>query len=190
MFIGQSKKLLTDASTRMQADISQKFEKIYSEESDSIFRFCLVRVSNREQALDITQETFLRFWKNLGESKEILNCRAFLFKIANNLIIDWYRKKKSFSLDQMIGEGENPKYDVPDEKAQDSILDGAEGRYLLGQIDKLDETHKDPVYLRFVEGLSPGEIGEILNISPNAASVRVNRGLTELRKKTGYDEAN
>ncbi len=174
----------------MKSEISNVFEQIYKEHSDSIFRFCLVRVSNREQALDITQETFLRLWKNLTETNDVLNYRAFLFKIANNLIIDWYRKKKSFSLDQMLGDGEDAKYDVPDESRKESILDGAEGRYLIEQIDQLEPAHKHPVYLRFVEGLSPPEIGEILGISPNAASVRVNRGLIELRKKTGYDNVN
>jgi RNA polymerase sigma-70 factor (ECF subfamily) len=174
----------------MKFDISKAFEQIYKDQSDSIFRFCLVRVSNREQALDISQETFLRLWKNLMENKDILNCRAFLFKVANNLIIDWYRKKKSFSLDQMIGDDIDVKYDVPDESNKDTILCGAEGRYLLERINDLDPTHRQPVYLRFVEGLSPPEIGDILGISANTASVRVSRGLIELRKKTGYDDKN
>ena len=155
-------------------------------ESDTIFRFCLVRVSNREQALDITQETFLRFWKSLQENTKILNEKAFLFTIAHRLIIDWYRKKKSVSLDKMM-EGENNSYDLPDEKSINNIEMGAEGRYLLKKIDELSPVYKDAVYLRFVEDLSPGDIGKILGISANAAGVRVNRGLEELRKITGYN---
>jgi len=67
---------------------------IYKADSDAIFRFCLVRVSDREQAMDITEETFLRLWKSLLDGKEILNNKAFLFTLARHLIIDWYRKKK------------------------------------------------------------------------------------------------
>jgi RNA polymerase sigma-70 factor, ECF subfamily len=175
----------------MESNIPNMFENIYKAESDAIFRFCFVRVSNRDQALDITQETFLRLWQSLSNGKEILNNRAFLFTVAHRLIIDWYRKKKSFSLDQMLGRGdEEPKYDVPDEREGDSVLGGAEGRYLLGKINELSPTHRDPMYLRFVEGLSPPEIGEILGISANAASVRVNRALKELRRQTGYDGLN
>ena len=166
------------------------FEDIHKAESDAIFRFCLVRVSNRDQALDLTQETFLRLWQSLTDGKEILNNRAFLFTVARRLVIDWYRKKKSFSLDQMLGDEIEPKYDVPEKADGDSILCGAEGRYLLEKLNDLDIVHRQPVYLRFVEGLSPGEIGEILGISSNTASVRINRGLNELRKQTGYDNNN
>ena len=174
----------------METENTSKFEKIYSVESDAIFRFCLVRVSNREQALDITQETFLRLWQSLSLGKNILNERAFLFTVSHRLIIDWYRKKKSVSLEGILHkeseeEGEIG-YDVADEKTRDSLESGPEGRYLLSKINELTETYRHPIYLHFIEGLSPKEIGDILEISANAASVRVNRGILELRKKTGY----
>lgn len=170
----------------MNKGISENFEKTYQNESDAVFRFCLVRVSNREQALDITQETFLRLWQNMNDSKTIKNERAFLFTIAHNLIIDWYRKKKSVSLDEMM-ERENNSYDPPDETMLKDILLGTEGKSLLGKIQELNPSYRDPVYLRFVEDLSPKEIGKILGISANTASVRINRGLEELRKKAGYN---
>lgn len=168
-------------------EIKQNFERIYSDESDAIFRFCLTRVSNREQALDITQETFLRLWQSLTAQKEILNNRAFLFTVAHRLIIDWYRKKKSISLESiMYKEGESES-NIVDEKTVNSLGMHAEGRHLLEKIDELGPTYRDPLYLHFVEDLSPGEIGHILGISANATSVRINRGLAELRKKTGYN---
>lgn len=171
----------------MENKIVNIFEKTYEQESDAIFRFCLVRVSNREQALDITQETFLRFWTALSKEENILNNRAFLFTIAHRLIIDWYRKKKSFSLDFMLSVENEGGYDVLDEKStKDNSLLGAEGRFLLEKINSLDLTYRNPVYLRFVEDLSPQEIGEILGISSNAVSVRINRGIRELKKIAGY----
>lgn len=173
----------------MKENIADKFKKIYEDQSDAIFRFCFIRVSNREQALDITQETFLCLWKNMLEEKDILNNRAFLFTIAHHLVIDWYRKKKSISLDKMMN-SEESSFDLPDEKTLNNIDLGAEGRYLLNKINDLEPTHREPVYLRFVENLTPQEIGNILNISANAASVRVNRGLEELREKTGYNNEN
>jgi len=173
----------------MKSDKSQLFKEIYESESDAIFRFCVIRVSNREQALDITQETFLRLWQSLLEDKEIKNIKAFLFTVAHRLIIDWYRKKKSVSLDTIMinNEGEEFEYEKMHLASNENILGGAEGRYLLTKIDELPGSAREPIYLRFVEGLSPQEIGEILGISTNAASVRLNRGLVELRKKTGYD---
>ena len=169
----------------MSDNITNTFKEIYAEHNDGIFRFCLVRVSDREQALDLTQETFLRLWNTLQKGEKIENNRAFLFTITRRLIIDWYRKKKSISLDHMIDD-ENIPYDVPDEKSINIKEFGAEGRFLIEKINSLPPTYRDPVYLRFVEDLSPKEIGKILYISENAASVRINRGLEELRKITGY----
>ncbi len=174
-------------SSNMETSTTEIFKKIYNEESDSIFRFCLIRVSNREQALDITQETFLRLWKSLLEDEKILNNRAFLFTVARHLIVDWYRKKKSTSLDALMDNKTKP-FDVIDEKMTNEIEVGAEGRYLIDKINELSPDFRDPVYLRFVENLLPQEIAAILNISANTASVRITRGLEELRKKAGYNK--
>ncbi len=171
----------------MKEDTVEKFEKTYGEESDSIFRFCLMRVSNREQALDLTQETFLRLWQSLQKGEAIRSNRAFLFTVAHRLVIDWYRKKKSLSLDGMMQQEGEASYEPVDQTTLDTLGLKVEGRFLVEKIKELPENYLQPVYLRFVEGLSPGEIGEVLNISSNAASVRVNRGLLELRKITGYD---
>jgi RNA polymerase sigma-70 factor (ECF subfamily) len=172
----------------MKVDKKSTFEAIYKSESDAIFRFCLLRVSNREQALDITQETFLRLWQSLLADKDILNSRAFLFTVARRLVIDWYRKKKNLSLDKMMLEGKESGYDVVDEKTTDSSVSAqSEGRYLIDKINELEESYREPLYLRFVEDLSPPEISKILGISANAVSVRLNRGIKELREISGYN---
>jgi RNA polymerase sigma factor (sigma-70 family) len=125
-------------------------------------------------------------WQSLQKGEKIQNNKAFLFTITRRLIIDWYRKKKSLLLGNMKSE-DGMEYDVPDETTVGTLDLGAEGRYLLDKMNELAPAHRDPIYLRFVEGLSPPEIGKVLGISANAASVRVNRGLSELRKKTGYN---
>jgi RNA polymerase sigma-70 factor (ECF subfamily) len=163
------------------------FDDIYRAESDAIFRFCLIRVSDREQALDLTQETFTRFWQAVLRGQEMTNARAFLFTVARHLIIDWYRKKKSVSLEAMSREDDDKPYDPVSETAARDLEQEVEGRFLIQSIGRLGSSYRQAVYLRFVEGLSPGEIGDILGISANAASVRVNRGVEELRKLTGHN---
>jgi len=170
-----------------QASSQAQFEALYSAESDRIFRFCLVRVSEREQALDLTQETFTRLWQSLQGGAVITNGRSFLFTIAHNLIIDWYRKKKSLSSDAMADPETGEPFEPVSETAHEDLQIAAEGRFLLEAINKLGPSYKLPVYLRFVEGLSPGEIGEVLGVTAGNASVRITRGLDELRRLTGYD---
>lgn len=166
----------------MKEEITNTFQKIYEEESDAIFRFCLTRVSSREQSLDITQDTFLRLWNSLLEKKDISNYRAFLFTIARNLIIDWYRKKKSISLDKIIDDSDG-QFDLIDNSLTDNLEIKSDGKFILNKISELGETYQTPIYLRFVDDLSITEIAEVLNISNNAVSVRINRGLEELKNK-------
>jgi len=167
--------------------LKEQFTTIYNAESDAIFRFCIVKVSEREIAIDIVQETFVRLWQTFSKGKKIENTRAFLFKVANNLIIDWYRKKKAIPFHEIQdNESEDP-FDPPDDKSSDGTFIGAEGRHLLSKIYEISPSNHSAVYLRFVEDISPGDIAEILGISMNAASVRINRGIEELKKLTGYD---
>ena len=120
--------------------------------------------------------------KETKKEEKIENSRAFLFTITHRLIIDWYRKKKSLSLDNMMSKEGG--YDLKDEETtKENLSSGAEGRYLLEKINELSPSYRDSVYLRYVEDLSPPEIGEILGISANAASVRINRGIEELKEK-------
>ena len=79
--------------------IRKQFINIYNAESDAVFRYCLLRTSSRELSLDISQESFTRLWDSMFKNKKILNHRAFLFTITRNLIIDWYRKKRSVSIE-------------------------------------------------------------------------------------------
>ncbi len=169
-------------------DIQGTFTDIYTKEADAIFRFCYLRVSDREQALDLAQEVFTRLWQTMNqEGRAIEHPRAFLFTIARNAIIDWYRKKKAVSLEAMENDDTQEPYEpISDSAIADSKLEG-EGRFLIDKISDLSPGNKDAVYLRFVEGLSPPEIAEVLKISTNAASVRINRGIQELRKLTRYD---
>ena len=173
----------------MKTEIVRAFEEVYGAESDAIYRFCLVRVSGKDQALDIMQETFLRLWQNMLAEKNIANKKAFLFTIAHNLVIDWYRKKKSLSLENLGLTGKEERYALPEGLVVSNLEAGVEARYLLEKINELSPTYRTAVYLHFVEDLGPQEIGKILGISMNAASVRVNRGVKELRQKAGYEES-
>jgi RNA polymerase sigma-70 factor (ECF subfamily) len=166
----------------------EMFAQVFESQSDVIFRFSLIRVSDREQALDITQETFMRLWKSILSGTILQNPRAFLFTVANHLIIDWYRKKKPLRFENEDQDGDNTDAEPADETTlADNLEIGAEGRYLLGKINELPSTYRLAVYLKYVEDLPPPEIGSILGISANAVSVRLNRGIRELKKITGYN---
>ncbi len=153
------------------------FLKVYEDLADPVFRHCYFRVSDREKAKDLLQETFKRFWEYLEKNEKIENNKAFLFRIANNLIIDSYRKKKEESLDALMIDG----FDVGSEDYE-AILNSVMGRELLSMLEKLSDTYRDLIVMRYVDDLPVQEIASITGLSENVVSVRIHRGLALLRK--------
>jgi RNA polymerase sigma-70 factor (ECF subfamily) len=153
------------------------FLKAYEEHSDAIFRHVLFRVFDRDKAKDVTQECFLRTWRRLAAGAQIANLRAFLYRTAINLVIDESRKKKSESLEAALESGFEP--------ASTGIRPDAatEAARAAQAIDDMDEIYRDVLRLRYVDGLGPSDIAEILGESENVVSVRLHRGLKLLKEK-------
>jgi len=170
-------------------DKKAKFTAFYEREADKLFRFCLSRVSDREQARDIVQEVFTRLWGAYAEGKGIDNERAFIFTVARNLIIDWYRKNKPESLDAMFAErNEGLPFEIAASGSDKWAEHSAEARIVVEAIKKLDSISQEVVYMRLVEDFSPGEIAKLIGVTPNTVSVRINRGVSELRKNLGVSD--
>ena len=168
--------------------LQSAFGAIYEAESDAVFRFCLFRVSDREQALDLTQETFIRLWQTIKKGEVMANARSFVFTVAHNLVIDWYRRKKPASLESMFETDEGDSSQIPEIMDDSDTALKVEGKHLIEAINGLNPSYSHAVYLRFVEGLTPPEIGKIIGVSANAASVRINRGLGQLKENLGYNK--
>lgn len=160
------------------------FTEIYEQEADPLFRFCLLRVSNRERALEITQETFARLWESISVGKDVQSPRAFIYTVARNLIIDWYRKKKPVSIEALSGD-EGKDFDILDEDASSAIEMDALAKQALSLLNKLESQYKEVIYFRYLEGFSPQEISEILGLNANTVSIRITRGMEALRKLMG-----
>lgn len=164
-----------------QETTKAEFMEAFTEFGDAIFRFCLVKVSNQELAEDMTQEVFMRYWQYLRDGKEMQNTRAFLYTIANNMAKDWYKKKKSVSLDDQLDNAPEPAGNDLDPEI------AAQYREVLSAIDDLEENDRAVLILRYVEGLPPKEIAVILEESANVVSVRINRAEKRLRDKIHHE---
>lgn len=160
--------------------LQKQFVESYDEFADDIFKHCFFRVSDRELALDMMQETFTKVWKYVSSGKDIHNIRAFLYKVANNIVIDYYRKKKEVSLEKMEERSEVP-FQIEDTGSGERILEESEIKIITEWIGKIDEPYKQAVTLRYIDGLSIDEIAEIVGESNNNVSVRINRGVKKLK---------
>ena len=157
--------------------LDEQFLEWHEQFSDAIFRHCFFRLSDRDKAKDTTQETFIRLWNYVSEGKEVVNVRAFLYKIANNLIIDEYRRKETFSLDQMQEEqGFDVGFDVRDEVETKDEYERA-----LKVIEHLPDKYREALVMRHVDGLSVKDIAHITGETENVISVRIHRAIEKLK---------
>lgn len=161
----------------------KRFLESYEAYADALFRFAFFQVSNHEVAKDITQDVFMNAWKYVSggpgrASKNVENMRAFLYASMKNRIIDYRRKKKEDSLDELADRG----FDAKDEAVHANIERGTEALRAFELIGKMDETYREPLLLRFLEGLSIKEVAEIVGESENAVSVRIHRGIKKLQE--------
>lgn len=165
-----------------QEETKAYFLQIYDTYADDIYRFCYLKVSNRELAQDLSQEVFTRFWQALREGTVMRSERALLYTMARNLVIDWYRKKKETSLDVLTEQG----LEFGGDSAED-VTREAEMSEALRMVSELDEASRDVLTLRFVDGLSPKEIALLSGESANAISVRLNRAMKKMRTRMHTD---
>ncbi len=169
----------------MPAELEQAYLRAYDECADAIFRHCVLRIGDRELGKDLMQETYLRAWEYLCKGENVKNLRAFLYKVANNLIIDTYRKgrkQREESLEAMQEAG----VDIP--SADPGPLHRASQQEVIDTLQEIEEPYRTAVILRYIDGLPPREIAELLKISPNVVSVRIHRGLEKLMTLLKPDE--
>ncbi len=166
-------------------DLSQEFKDAFERYSDELFRYCLLRTSDRERSLELTQEMYLRVWDYAQKGNDIGDLRPFMYRTLRNLIIDEYRKKKIYSLESMVNDDEGMTLDTLLPADESNTLKAAMTRYdatrALALLSRVPEPYREALALRYIEGLSPGEIAAIIGESENAVSVRVHRGLKKLR---------
>lgn len=163
----------------MQRDTAQNeaFLQAYEQYADALFRHCYFRVYDRERAKELSQETFMKTWEYIAAGKTVDNIRAFLYRVANNLIIDLSRRKKETSLDDLSAMG----FDPPNTKGVDAIT-AAEAALSVERLKDIDHQYREVIVMRYVDGLTPKEIATILDETENAVSVRIHRGMKLLRK--------
>lgn len=164
--------------------VEDRFLEWYDQFADAVFRHCFFRLSDREKAKDATQETFIRLWEYVSQGKEVLNARALIYRITNNLIIDEYRKKETVSLDQMQ---EETGFDVGF-TTKGAIESRDDYEQVLAMIESLPVEYREAIVLRHIDGLSVKEIANIVGENENLVSVRIHRAIEKLKtlKNTPY----
>jgi RNA polymerase sigma-70 factor (ECF subfamily) len=163
----------------MEHKTEQEFLEAYDAYADALYKHCFFRVYSSARAEELVQDTFMKTWDYQRKGKRVDNLRAFLYKTANNLIIDYSRKRREASLEQELDQ--NPGWEPADEKPS------PEHQLMLQQMrDSLKDLPEDARQLltwRYIDDLDPKDIAAILDITPNNASVKLNRAIQLLKQR-------
>lgn len=164
---------------RIKNGDSEAFAEVYDEYNQKIYRYLFFKVPNTEVAEDLTGQVFLKFWEYVRQAdKKIDNLQAFLYHIAHNLLIDYYRTRKdNLSLDNISGQ-----IATAAEKKVEFIHQGKNMDRLIKALAELSDDYNDLITLRFIEDYSVREIAALLGKTENNVRVTLHRAIKALKE--------
>ena len=165
---------------------SQDFVAVYDEHVWDVYGFLGYRLSSREEVEDLVQGTFeraLRAWDRFDPERA--SVRTWLLTIAQNLLIDHYRRS-SRGAEEPLPEGEPGEEQLGTYEDFDVRLGIAPE--LEAALDELNERERELIALRFGGDLNGPEIAEITGLSLANVQQILSRSLRRMRATLGADE--
>ena len=170
------KKLLFKVKNKKDQDA---FGELYDLYVEKIYRFVYFKISNKEEAEDITSTVFLKTWQYLiaDSKKEVRSFSGLVYQIARNSIIDFYRWK---STKQECSIEHIKEISVEDDTYTSIEMD-QDVESLMKTLRKLKQEYQEVVMLKHVEELSTAEVAEILGKSKTNVRVTLHRATKKLK---------
>ena len=156
------------------------FASLYDLYIEKIYRFVYFKVNNKEEAEDIVSNVFLKVWSYLIEytEKEIDSFSGLVYKVARNLVIDYYREKGQMKKEDLVEAEELPVVEKNYEQAEINL----EVEKLMVVIKKMKQDYQEVLLLKYVEELSTAEIAEILNKSQVGVRITLHRAIKKVQE--------
>ncbi len=163
----------------------KNFRKIYNEFKNKIFNYFLFKTSfEKELSEDLTEDVFEKVINNIDSLKTESNLKVWIYKIAHNVLVDYFRKKKELLIFDDKDENIDSKINnlntesefignLIDEKIQSELIK----KYL----NELNETDKYLIALKFFDDLSYDEMEEIIGKNKVALRTGISRALKKLK---------
>lgn len=144
---------------------------------DEIFRYCWYRTGNETAAADCTQDTFLHVIQGLAGYVDADKFRAWVFRIASNACVDYFRKEKEVCAEEGVWTVQG---------TEDRALGQAEDAcYVEKALLALTDAQREVVILKYYHGFKIREIAQLLGISLPAAKARLKHGMDRLKAAAG-----
>ncbi len=164
------------------------FEEIVSAYENTVYNMAMYIAKNNEDALDISQEVFLKLWQSLKNFRGESSLRTYIMKLVKNTSIDFVRKRKNrqtLSLTVTDNDGEEKEIEIKDTSPESDPVE----HYMKNQrietvraaISRLDDDHREILIMRDMNGMEYKEISEALGISEGTVKSRLHRARNFLK---------
>ncbi len=165
-------KLTTDKDKDAYTGLVERYQ-------GKLFAYIFRLTNNKEEAVDLVQEVFLKAYKNLKSFDTKKKFSSWIYRIAHNESVNWLKKNTRYKK-QSIDDDEN-KIDIEDNNdLSEMIVIGQERQELLEKLDILPIKYKQVLVLRYIEEKTYKEISVIMKKSVNAVGILINRAKKKL----------
>lgn len=156
---------------RRKAGQHEATRRLVEAHYDDVLAYCRRRAASSEDAQDLTQDVFLRFFRSSSRYRDEGKPLALLLTIARNVCIDAARKRRFGQVPFEEELHDSPSFSQPESSSA-----------VAQALERLGVSEREVLELRYDQGLGVGEIAQVLGISRFSASRRIRRALAEVRK--------
>ncbi len=149
------------------------FGELYARYNQRIYAYCLRVTGNPDEARDIFQDTFLKFYKSAKSDRQVSNVPGYLLTIARNLCLNFKRDRK----DTVAFEDYHKSYRNDGSYEKKEYLE-----LIRTALELLDKDHREAFILREYQGMSYAEISDVTGVSVSALKNRVWRAKEKIKK--------
>lgn len=175
---------------RLKNKDKKAFEELLHYFGPNLMKFGMKMCGEKEDALDVFQDTMEKAFTSLEQLKEPLALKKWLFKVAANACLMKRRKDKfieeEIEVDEVFPEKESLLKEEQWDSLPEKIVEENEIRKIVGKIiASLPEKYKSVLILRDVEDFSTEETAEILGVSKEVVKMRLSRARAKVREEIG-----
>ena len=161
------------------------FEELLLANQKNVYNLALKMTKSEEDALDISQEAFLKAYRQLDAFRGDSRFSVWLYRLTYNLCIDFLRKKPRggvMSLTQQDEGDDVYELELRDvrELPEDKVMRGETRKAIAKSIDELNPRYREIIVMREITGMSYSDIAETLNLSEGTVKSRLARARMNL----------
>ena len=164
---------------RAQQRDQEALTQLYEENFDRIYRYVVLKIGNRMEAEDITQQVFLNALQSIAAFKwRKIPFSAWLFRIAHNQVVDYQRKKTrqaTVLLDESLSSGSS---DNPGLVAEQNL----DIERLVSATKQLTKAQREVISLRFAGEVPVAQVAKVMGKSEGAVKALQHSAIVSLRK--------